>query len=144
MHAKSLDAILNEAEGINSLMPQAKRLLELRRILSEALPGELPRYCSVANWRRGRLVIFAENNSIAAKLKLMRPILGDHFLKRGVEVTAIDIQVQPKQPGSEQPGKGAKLSTAAAGFLADLTAQLPDSELKKSIAALAGNNVSKD
>ena len=105
MHAKPLGAILTEAEGINSLMPQAKRLLELRRILSETLPGELPQYCSVANWRRGRLVIFAENNAVAAKLKLLCPALGSHFLKCGVEVTGIDIQVQQKKVRIE-PGSG--------------------------------------
>lgn len=137
MHAKSLGAILNQAESINSLMPQAKRLLEMRQILAEALPGELPRYCTAANWRQGRLIIFAENNAIAAKLKLLRPTLGDHFLKRGVEVTAIDIQVQPERPALALPGKRAKLSAAACGFLTDLSSQLSDSDLKKSIEALA-------
>jgi hypothetical protein len=137
MLTKTLGAILTEADSINSLMPQAKRLLELRHILREALPGELPRYCSVANWRRGRLVIFAENNAVAAKLKLLRPALGDHFQKRGVEVTAIEIQVQPAKASPAPPRKAAKLSAAGAESLAALSSQLSDSELKSLISALA-------
>jgi len=137
MHAKPLGAILTEAEGINSLMPQAKRLLELRRILSETLPGELPQYCSVANWRRGRLVIFAENNAVAAKLKLLCPALGSHFLKCGVEVTGIDIQVQPAKPPLAHREKRSELSQAAASALTDLSSQLYDSKLKSILLSLA-------
>lgn len=137
MHAKTLGAILTEAEGINSLMPQAKRLLELRQILSAALPGELPQYCTVANWRQGRLVIFAQNNAVAAKLTLLRPTLADHFLKCGVEVTAIDIQVQPANPPQARPEKRSELSPSAARSLVGLAIQLPDSGLKSVISSLA-------
>jgi len=137
MHAKTLGAVLDGTSGINSLIPQAKRLLELRHVLSEALPAGLAQYCAVANWRAGRLVIFAENSAIAAKLKLLRPALHDHYLKRGIEVTVIDIRVQPAQPAGPPPGKMAKLSAAAVDSLSRLAAQLPDSELKTTIRELA-------
>lgn len=137
MHGKTLGAFLDQSEGTNSLMPQAKRLLELRQILLEALPGRLPLYCSVANWRRGRLVIFAENSAIAAKLKLLCPTLSDHYLKRGIEVTAIEIQVQPRQRPPRVPQKRAALSDAAADSLASFARQLPDSELKTIVTSLA-------
>ncbi|MBI2317200.1 MAG: DUF721 domain-containing protein [Betaproteobacteria bacterium] len=137
MHSKTLGAFLDQSEGTNSLMPQAKRLLELRQILLEALPGRLPLHCSVANWRRGRLVIFAENSAIAAKLKLLCPTLSDHYLKRGIEVTAIEIQVQPRPPAPARPAKRAALSEAGADSLARFARQLPDSELKTVMTALA-------
>lgn len=137
MHAKTLGAILDEANGINSLIPQAKRLLELRQLLSEALPAGLAPYCSVANWRPGRLVILAENSAIAAKLKLLRPTLGDHYLKRGIEVTVIDIRVQPAEFTDRKRRKSATLSAAAADSLSRLAIQLPDSELKTTIAEIA-------
>jgi hypothetical protein len=137
MHAKTLGAILDEASGTNSLIPQAKRLLELRQLLSEALPAGLARCCSVANWRPGRLVILAENNAIAAKLKLLRPALTDHYLERGIEVTVIDIRVQPAEFTNRKRGKSATLSAAAADSLCRLATQLPDSALKTAVSELA-------
>ncbi|MBI4293950.1 MAG: DUF721 domain-containing protein [Betaproteobacteria bacterium] len=137
MHAKTLGAILDEANGINSLIPQAKRLLELRQLLSAALPPGLAPYCSVANWRPGRLVILAENNAIAAKLKLLRPTLTHYYLEHGIEATVIDIRVQPGQAAHPRPKKIAALSRAAADSLSKLAVQLPDSELKTAIAELA-------
>ena len=143
MHPKKLGAILAQADKINALMPQAKRLLELRRLLYDALPENLARYASVANWRQGKLVIFAQNNAIAAKLKLLRPALAKTFLAAGVEVTAMEIQVQPSESQQKSPEKHAVLSQAAAESLAKLASQLVDSELKRSVSALAKRNVSE-
>lgn len=142
MHPKKLGAFLAQADRVNSLMPQAQRLLELRRLLCDALPANLASYCSVANWRQGKLVIFAQNNAIAAKLKLLRPGLIESFLAAGVEVTAMDIQVQPSETRQKPPEKRAVLSQAGAESLAKLASQLVDSELRKSVFKLANRKVS--
>jgi len=142
MHSKNLDAYLDQAGGINSLMPQAKRLLELRQVLLETLPAQLAEFANVANFRQGKVIIFAANSAIAAKLKMLGPGLKDRLVDRGLQVTALEIEVQPRQDTVSAPQKTAVLSDAARQALARLESQLPDSQLKESISALRGNKVS--
>lgn len=139
MHSQRVREFLTD--GMYSLMPQAQRLMELRRIAAGALPGNLLRSCSIANYKQGKVVIFAENSAVAAKLKLLAPTLRDHFMKSAIEVTGIDVEVQPTNPAPPPPEKHTHLSPGAAQALTDLAGQLPDSELKSSINALAGRNV---
>jgi len=130
-------------DGMYSLMPQAQRLMELRRIAGEVLPGNLLRSCSIANYKQGKVIIFAENSAVAAKLKLLAPTLRDHFVKSAIQVTGIDVEVQPSEPSPEPPAKHTHLSSGAAQLLAELASQLPDSELKSSINTLAGRSISE-
>lgn len=137
MHPQNLGTFLTQSDGIAALMPQAKRLLDLRGILAALLPEPLAQSCSIANYKQGKIVIFAANSAIAAKLKLLRPTLCEQLLKRGVEVTGMEVQVQPPQSANEVIEKSAQLGTAAAESLDRLSAQLPDSELKTAIRRLA-------
>ena len=143
MHSKNLDAYLEQAGGINSLIPQAKRLLELRHAFLESIPAPLSELATVANYRQGKVVIFAANSAVAAKLKLMAPALKDRFLRMGMEVTALDIEVQPGGNAARTPPKVAVLSEAAHQALVTLSAQLPDSKLKDIISSLITQKVRK-
>jgi len=69
----------------------------LRRIYSEVVPQQLLRSSSIVNYKMQVVVIFAENNAVAAKLKLLSPRLVNDFSKRGVEVTGIRLEVQPRE-----------------------------------------------
>ena len=142
MHSKNLDAYLDQAGGINSLMPQAKRLLELRQVLLETLPAQLAEFANVANFRQGKVIIFAANSAIAAKLKMLGPGLKDRLVDRGLQVTALEIEVQPRQDTVSAPQKTAVLSDAARQALARLESQLPDSQLKSRVSSLRANKVS--
>jgi len=97
MQSRQISAYLDSAEGIGSLMLQAARLLELRRQLAEILPKPLAKLCEIANYKQGKVVIFAENGAIAAKLAFYRPKLISSFTERGIEVTAIEVNVQVRQ-----------------------------------------------
>lgn len=137
MHSKNLRAYLDSAAGIAALLPQAERLIELRRIYSELVPQQLLRCSSIVNYKQENVVIFAENNAIAAKLKLLSPRLVNDFSKRGVQVTGIRLQVQPRQePRKEQIRKQAKLSVAGAESLEALAKRLPDSRLKQAVTEM--------
>src|SRR5215470_13158402 len=103
MHPHKPDALLSGSDGIPALMPQARRLLELRRLLASLLPDSLARCCAVANYKHGKLVLFAENNAVAAKLRLLSPTLRDRLSDRGVQVTEMDIGVQPPEAAREKP-----------------------------------------
>lgn len=137
MHSKNLRAYLDSSAGIAALLPQAERLIELRRIYSELVPQQLLRSSSIVNYKRQTVVIFAENNAIAAKLKLLSPRLVNDFSKRGVEVTGIRLEVQPRQkPMNALTPKRAELSAAGAESLEALARRLPDSRLRQAITEL--------
>jgi hypothetical protein len=142
MHAKNLRAYLDSAAGIASLLPQAERLIELRHIYGKLVPQQLLRSSSVVNYRQQTVVIFAENNAIAAKLRLLTPRLINDFSKFGVEVTGIRLEVQPQQSllNRTMP-KRAKLSRAGAQSLQALAGQLPDSKLKQALAGMASRGM---
>jgi hypothetical protein len=137
MHTKNPCAFLNQPDGIASLMPQARRLIELRGILSAALPQSLARWCSIANYKQGKVVIFAASGTVAAKLKLMRPTLVEHLSQQGFEVTGLEVRVQPPDRERQVFEKSSKMSAEAAAKLAGLCEQLPDSELKIALARIA-------
>src|SRR4051812_35929618 len=113
MHPHKPDALLSGSGGIPALMPQAQRLLQLRQLLADLLPDALAQACTVANYKHGKLVVFAENNTVAAKLRLLSPTLRDHLTNRGVEVTELDIGVQAPEAARKNASKSAHLSGPA-------------------------------
>ena len=143
MISKNLDAYLVQADGINALMPQAKRLLELRQVLLEVLPKPLADVATIANYRQGKIVIFAANSAIAAKLKMLGPTLKDRFVARGLQVTALEIEVQPSQDTGRMSPKVAVLTDRAREALAVLASQLTESQLKSTVLTMARHKISK-
>lgn len=135
-HPENPCTFLIQADGVAALMPQARRLLELRKHLAAALPQALADSCSVANYKQGKVVIYAINGAVAAKLNLLRPSLQQHLAKRGVEVTGMDIRVQPRQDCSQPLEKQSKITSEAFRNLQLLYEQLPDSELKNAVGRL--------
>jgi hypothetical protein len=121
-------------------MPQARRLIELREILAAVLPESLARHCSIANYKQGKIVIFAANGAIAAKLKLMLPTLSEQLSKRAMEVTGLEVCVQPLNSDPQVVEKSAKMSSEAAWALVRLGEQLPDSELKIALGKFASRH----
>jgi len=139
MHSKNLRAYLDSVAGIAALLPQAERLVELRRIYQEIMPEQLSRSSSIVNYKRENVVIFAENNAIAAKIKLLSPRLINDFSKRGVQITGIHLEVQPRQEAhAALSPKQAKLSDTGAESLESLARRLPDSKLRQAVTDLAG------
>ena len=134
-------AFLNQPDGIAPLMPQARRLIELRDIFAAALPESLARCCSIANFKQGKVVIFAANGAIAAKLKLMLPTLLEELSKRAMEVTGLEVCVQPLASDPQAVEKSAKMSVKAAAGLSQLCEQLPDSELKITLVKIAARHL---
>jgi len=137
MPTKNPCAFLDQAEGIAPLMPQARRLIELRRILATVLPESLARQSSVANVKQGKVIVFAVNGAVATKLRLMSPALLKQLSLRGIEVTGLEVRVQPTAPSAQVPEKSTKMNSVVASSLADLCEQLPDSELKSVVDRFA-------
>ena len=139
MHSKNLHAHLDSAAGIASLLPQAERLIKLRQIYEKLVPQQLLQSSAIVNCRQQRVVVFAENNAVAAKLKLLTPRLINDFCRFGAEVTEIRVEVQPRQSKQVKiASKRARLSRGGSRSLQALAERLPDSKLKLAVTALAG------
>jgi hypothetical protein len=138
MHSKNIRAYLNSVAGIATLLPQVERLIELRRIYVGLVPHQLLRSSSIVNYKQGNIVIFAENNAVAAKLKLLSPQLVNGFSRCGIEATGIRLEVQPlEHPRMAPTSKQAKLSAGGVGYLQALAQRLPDSTLKQAVSDMA-------
>jgi len=143
MHSKNIRSYLDSAAGIAGLLPQAERLIELRRIYSKLVPQQLSRSSAIVNYKQQKVVIFADNNAVAAKLRLLSPRLVNDFSKCGVQVTGIRLEVQPREEALKTSlTKRARLSRAGADSLEALARQLPDSPLKRALAEMAARGKS--
>ncbi len=117
---------------------QAALLLRLRESASLVVPEALLRSASIANLKQGKVVIFAENNAIAAKLRLFEPRLLELWARQGAQVSSIRCEVQPTAAGRTAPQKGARLTPAAGAALTGLEARLPaDSPLKAVVGGIS-------
>lgn len=138
MPSKKLGEFLSSAPEVGRLVPQAAELLEIRQALRELLPKTLREYCEIARVKQGNVVIFAENNATAAKLRLLGPTLVNELCRRGLKVTGIEPRVQggmSRRPGGQRAA--VELSSAAGKALDRLGARLPDSPLRTAIRSLA-------
>jgi hypothetical protein len=138
MLAKKLAEYLASATEVGPLVPQAAELLDVGQALRELLPPSLRGLCQTARIKQGKVVIFAENNAIAAKLRLLEPTIVTELGRRGTNVTGIEVRVQVGMPRPEDRGSsGMRLSPAAGAALQGLADRLPDSRLREAVRSLA-------
>jgi hypothetical protein len=139
MHAKKLGDFLNPSDGIGALMPQAALLLTVRSALSEAIPDHLRRSVTIANYRQGKVFLFAASGAIAARLRLLEPRMLEILSKRGLNVTGLTVEVQPGWSTGAQPveKKALRLTSAAARALSEASEKLPEGGLRRAVRALA-------
>ncbi len=144
MRTKSLGELLEHGDQSNSLISHANFILDLRKVLAKVLPGDLASHCSIANYKSGKLVVFADNNAIAAKLKLLATGLPEKIsaqLKQtGRQVTVVVIEVQPRAAVAVAPRKTTSLSPRSADEIRILAEQVTDSKLKHILASLASRS----
>ena len=133
--------ILGKTPAHQELFAQANQLYEKQCIFLKIVPSHLAPYCRLGQITNGKLIILAENSSIASKLKLISPSLLLKLQKLEWEVTAIQILVQAHYYVKNQElllnQKGLKrrpaLSSSGKACLSQFAATLPNSELKNAI-----------
>ncbi len=131
MRAKHIAGLLDAEEGGGRLISHAKLLLRLRTAADEVLPANLRRSCAIANLRQEKVVIFAENNAIAAKIRLYAPALLHGWAQRGLNVTGILVQAQAGAAVADPHRKPAQLSASAIAALRKIEAALDRSRLQE-------------
>jgi hypothetical protein len=100
-HARSLEDYLSADTSLARLSAHARRLLRFQRIFESVTP--LARQSRVANLRLGKIIIHATNGAVATKLRQLEPRLVAVFQNEGVEVTGIDIRLQPGAESKSAP-----------------------------------------
>jgi len=135
MPARKIGFYFDATPAVQSLVKQALRLIEMQQVFTEIAPKPLAQSGRVGQFTRSSLLLFADNGAVAAKLKQLTPSLLVKFQKRGYEVTAIRVEVQPP-PRPAAPHKKTRLSGKAAVHLQELAARLPASPLRTALEGL--------
>jgi hypothetical protein len=144
MTAHKVDFFLTGSARLQDLFGQAQTLLRLQRVFVEIAPAALAKSCKVAAIEQKTLVLFADNGAIAAKIKQLLPSLLKKFQQNGVEVTALQVQVQALQTPPKPPKiHRADLSDAAVDSLKGLSGGLAESPLKTALERMVARHAGR-
>ena len=133
---RQFNALLQQSELI-ALNAHAKEAQVAQEIWMTVAPENLAKFSHARNVKNKQLNIFADNNAVAAKIKLFIPSLLIQLEKQGCEVTAIQVKVQVKSTPQTKPKVIKKLSVSAAADLRQLAKKLSGTPLGDSLARLA-------
>lgn len=108
------------------LTDHAQRLLRLQRAFEAASP--LARHARVANLKLGKVVIYAANAAVAAKLRQLASRLTGVFCVVAAEVTGTEIRVQPSANNDNRVSekRRAKIGENQKQGLTSLAGRLPE------------------
>ena len=136
MSAHSAHSFLSAAPNLQELLQQTQKLQALQQAWNEVAPKPLAAASRVGAVRQQTLIVYANNGAVAGKLRQLVPSLLEKIQKRGVEVTAIrvDVQVEALPPGKKQ--KDLTVSHNALSSLEKLEQSLDDSPLKNALHTL--------
>lgn len=137
MTAQKASFFLNTTTRLQSLMQAAGRLIEVQRVYQGLAQKNLAKYSKVGSVVQGTLVLLAENGAIAAKLKQQLPTLLSKFQQRGVEVSAIRVEVQAGLlRATNRPPHDKHIEEAGLQSLQKLQEKLEDGALKLALEKL--------
>jgi hypothetical protein len=139
MPAHKIDFYINLSDALRSLTNEAKRLVEMQRILQQHAPTALASNCLVNRLSAGTLFLLAGNAASAAKLKQLAPRLLTAYQELGMEVTSIRVEVQVRQAPSARTRDSKKkcLSIDSIKHLESLAQRLEDTPLKRALTRMA-------
>jgi hypothetical protein len=114
----SIQNYLHADGAAGSVMAHAGLLLRLNGVLERIVPINFRGAVRVANVKAGKIIILAENGSVAVKLRQMATRLQASFIAAGAECKSIDVKVQPSENHYETKASHQKpLSSISCGSL---------------------------
>jgi hypothetical protein len=119
-----------------------KRTLEsqaAQKLWVEIAPDNMAQFSHISSIKNNQFTVYANNNAVAAKIKLLIPSLLIKLEKQGYEVTAIRVKVQAKSSPLPVPKFRKSLSTEAIHQLQKLEVKLSGTSLGESLAKLLKN-----
>lgn len=107
-----------------------------QKIWEVIAPGNLAQFSHASSIKNQQFTVFADNNVVAAKIKLLIPSLLIQLEKQECEVTAIRVKVQVKSTLQPKLKLLKKLSPAAVNQLQLLAEKLAGTALGDALAKL--------
>jgi hypothetical protein len=134
-NAQDVSHFLRRHERMASLIPSAQRVISLQKECANILPSMF-RECAVVRFEAGELLMSVPHTALAARLKQQLPQLKAALLKRGWQVSAIQMKVQVKSATAEPVHcKEVFLPEAALDSLAALHQNLEDTPRNAALKA---------
>ncbi len=140
---RQFNSLLTQPE-LNALNAYSKETQVAQEIWTTIAPDNLAKFSHASSIKNQQLTIFADNNAVAAKIKLFIPSLliklENQVLnseKQVHEVTSIRVKVQVKSTPQIKPKVIKKLSAQAATDLNLLAKKLAGTALGDALARLA-------
>lgn len=147
---RQFNTLLKQPE-LNALTARNKETQVAKEIWAMIAPDNLAKFSHAGSIKNQQLTIFADNNAVAAKIKLFTPSLliklkSEVFNQENKElnsenqvheVTSIRVKVQVKSTPQTKPKVIKKLSAQAATDLNQLAEKLAGTALGDALARLA-------
>lgn len=134
---RRLNALFNDNADLAALSSQAGSLTATQKTWGAIAPDSLKQFTQAGSVKHKRLIVYADNGAVAAKIKMLLPSLLTKLQNQGLEVTSIRVVVQVKS-GPEKPAKSVRnLSPQAASSLTNLAVELKGSALGDALSRLA-------
>jgi hypothetical protein len=133
---RQFNALLNQPE-FNALSAHSKKTAAAQQLWLAIAPEQIVPYCHASSLENKQLLLRADNNAVAAKIKLLMPSLLIQLEKQGSEVTAIQVKVQVKSSPQAKVKVAKTLSKTSAASIDVLAKKLQGTPLGASLAKLA-------
>lgn len=130
------NALLNQPE-LTMLKARTQETQTAQKIWEAIAPDNLAQFSHASSIKNQQFTVIANNNAVAAKIKLFIPSLLIKLEKQGCEVTAIRVKVQVKSTPPTKTKTIKKLSTHAASNLNQLAEKISGTTLGDALARLA-------
>jgi hypothetical protein len=130
------NALLNQPE-LNMLKARNQETQAAQKIWEAIAPDNLAQLSHASGIKNQQFTVIANNNAVAAKIKLFIPSLLIKLEKRECEVTAIRVKVQVKSTPPTKTKTIKKLSIHAASNLNQLAEKISGTTLGDALARLA-------
>lgn len=137
--SQPLQRYLGSGDALAKLQDHAARLRRLQGAFARILPPLLASSCQVGNFKDGVLVVFAQGNAVAVKLKQMTPSLITRLTDSGHPLTAIQVRVAVHRAPPHRPApQNRSISENGRRSLELLAASLPaDAPLRAALERLS-------
>ena len=132
------NALLNQPE-LTALNARNLQNQAAQKIWEAIAPDNLAQYSHATSIKNQQFTLYANNNAVAAKIKLLIPSLLIKLEKQECEVTAIRVKVQVKSTPQPKLKTPKRLSPVAVNQLQLLGKKLSGTALGDALTKLAKN-----
>lgn len=146
---KNIAGILQNQSGLlATLSDKVRELQSLNSLLRKHLDPKIAAHCQVANYHQGKLVLVADHNTWATRVRYLGATLLSQLRKEAVFSTILSIQclVQMRPFSSEKPEtspvKKPDLSHGTKKLIQGTAKHVQSDVLKKSLLRLAAEQIS--